>query len=348
MSRDYLYSNKVLGLADDLWMRMKGESLFITGGSGLYGYWFLSGLLDANRRLGAGITATILTRSPSLFQQASPELFVDGGISLLQGDVVDFVFPATHFSMILHFATTSAQETFSGADSLSKFKTLTHGTERVLQFAAKAGVKKILFTSSGVVYDGCPGGVDKIPETYLGAPETTNLLSALGQGKRAAEFLCAYYADRNGFEFNIARCFSFVGPRLPLDLHYAIGNFIHDALFAEKIIVKGDGMALRSYLYMGDLLLWLLTLLLDGVSGRVYNVGSDQSISIKNLAYLIRDVLSPDKQVRIENVVGQKEGNFVRSCYVPDIARAKCELDLQVWTSLESAIVHAAKYHMCQ
>ncbi len=329
--------------SDQRWLAMRDENIFITGGSGLFGRWLITAILDANQRLGTNIKATVLTRNPDAFFLNNSEQSQQHNITLLKGDVCNFVFPNAHFSRILHMATTSAEETFSGQDQLSKFHLLTQGTERVLQFANVCRAKKVLFTSSGVVYGPYPNALEHVPENYLGAPNSMDPNSALAQGKRAAEFLCSYYAQKHQFEVTIARCFSFVGPGLPLDLHYAIGNFVRDALYAKEIIVKGDGSPMRSFLYLEDLTHWLLALLIDGKSEQVYNVGSDQAISIKDLAYLVRDVLSPNKDVVILGSKHADVGNFNRSWYVPNIDRARTELGLEVWTPLKSAIVKNAQ-----
>jgi len=337
-----LLSHRVHEMTDRLWLRLSNQSIFITGGTGLFGSWLMESMCGANRRLGTNIKATILTRNIRKTLSRTNRIYHDSAISFVQGDVSDFEFPDSKFSRIIHMATTSAKETFDGADQLEKLRMLINGTERVLQFAVKCEVEKFLFTSSGVVYGDCSAGLPGVPETYKGAPETTDVLSGLAEGKRVAEYLCSYYADKFQYAYTITRCFSFVGPGLPLNLHYAIGNFIGQALEGKTLRIMGDGTAVRSYLYRDDFIAWLLTLLLDGKHGRVYNVGSDLGISIRDLACLIRDLLNPGLDVHVRNFDNRGVGNVFRSRYVPDIARARHELSLDVWTPLEVAIVKTA------
>lgn len=327
--------------SDARWQKLQNAHVFITGGSGLFGRWFIAALLDANQRLGTNIQATVLTRNPQPFLA---EFALEEGADLLhalQGDVTSFEFPATQFTHVLHMATTSAHETFAGEDSLAKFHMLTKGTERVLQLAVKSGAKKVLFTSSGVAYGAFPEGL--VSESFQGAPSTLDAVNGLAQGKRAAEFLCSYYAEKFGFESTIARCFAFVGEGLPLNIHYAIGNFIHDALHAKKITVKGDGSPMRSFLYLGDLVHWLLALLVDGQTKTIYNVGSDQAISILTLAETVQQVLAPNKKIEVLGNSGLAVGNVNRNWYVPNIDFVKHALKLDVWTSLEDAILNTAR-----
>ncbi|MBU1689244.1 MAG: NAD(P)-dependent oxidoreductase [Gammaproteobacteria bacterium] len=323
---------------DDLWDGLRNESIFITGGTGLFGRWLLESLAHANRDLHLNLKMTVLTRNAQAFQAKAPHLANDPAIDFHRGDVRDFAFPKRHYSYIIHGATTSAEETFRGEDPLCKFDTLVAGTRHTLEFAAQCHVKRFLFLSSGVAYGVPPAGIDFITEDYSGAPDTTDVDSALGQAKRTAEFLCAYYAQKNGWGYSIARCFSFVGPFLPLDIHYAIGNFIGQALFEDEITVQSDGSPVRSYLYMADLVNWLLTLLLKGKNGQIYNVGSDQAVSIRGLAYLVRDVLSPHKPVKVLGQPNASVGNAVRNRYVPSIAKARAELGLDVSVALNEAI----------
>jgi UDP-glucuronate decarboxylase len=321
------------------WTGLRGESIFITGGSGFIGSALLYSLIESDKRNDLNIRVTVLTRKVSLFKIKHPKIVKSSFISLLEGDIRNFNFPKEKFSKLFHLATTSASETFKGESQLKKYKTLVEGTERVLQFAVFSNVDKIIFTSSGVVYGDLPNGVKNVSETYLGAPDTSSPSSALAQGKRGAEFLISYYADKYGFDFVIARCFSFVGPYLPLKLHYAIGNFVFDAMHNETINIKGDGKAYRSYMDVNDLTVWLLKFMTTPCNYKIYNVGSDQTISILSLAKKIQKIISPSKGIKVFGDSNHSIGNFSRDYYVPNIDRAKNELSLDLWIDLEKSIL---------
>jgi nucleoside-diphosphate-sugar epimerase len=336
---------QILDRCTPLWPQLRGQSLFITGGTGFFGRWLLETLHQANQQLALGLRVTVLTRDPARFLQQAPALRQARAFTFLHGNVRDFQFPSGDFTHVIHGATTSAHETYAGETPLQKFDTLVEGTRRVLDFAAERNVRHFLFTSSGAVYqpdlDAESMGT---PESSLLAPPPWEPETALGQAKRAAEFLCACYAQQQGWQCAIARCFSFVGPWLPLNIHYAIGNFIQQALAHEDVIVHSDGRALRSYLFAGDLVVWLLTLLLQGTRAKPCNVGSDQAVSIGELAHLVRDTVNPQVNVRILGQANASVGNPARSVYVPDIRAARHTHALEVWTDLRTSVDITARH----
>jgi dTDP-glucose 4,6-dehydratase len=140
---------------------------------------------------------------------------------------------------------------------------------------------------------------------------------------------------QSSMETKIARCFAFVGPYLPLDIHYAIGNFIRDAMKGSPIVIKGDGTPYRSYLYAADLAIWLWTIFLQAESCRPYNVGSENAISIHELAELVRVVVNPD--IQIKQMQAMKSGEKAQR-YVPSVKRAEKELLLNCCVPLEESI----------
>jgi nucleoside-diphosphate-sugar epimerase len=325
----------ILAKGDPVWEDLRGKRLFLTGGTGFFGGWLLESLVFANQQLGLDASAVVLTRNPEAFRQALPHLAKDPAITLVSGDVRNFIFPESTFDLIIHAATTNAQETFDGEPPLRKFETLALGTRRVLDFAVQSGARRLLFSSSGVVYGSQPRDLERIPEDYSGGPVPGYSQRALAEGKRAAEFLCEAIGESSRIAITIARCFSFVGPRLPLNLHYAIGNFIRDALRGGPIVVRGDGSAQRSYLYAADLAVWLWTILLKGAPGSIYNVGSEDALNIAALAQLVANCGPSALDVQI---LGNPTLGRTPDRYVPSTQKAQKELGLKTWIDLESAI----------
>jgi dTDP-glucose 4,6-dehydratase len=209
----------------------------------------------------------------------------------------------------------------------------------VLEFARQAGVQRVLLASSGAVYGRQPTGMRNMDEDHPGAPDLFNTEASYGKGKWLAEHLCALYHHRYGLAVTIARGFAFVGPHLPLDAHFAIGNFIRDGLAGGPIRVAGDGTLYRSYLYAADLAIWLWHILLRGQSCRPYNVGSEHEISIAALARKIADYFGTD-------VLMARPAGPARAAerYVPSTHRARTELGLQTWIDLDEAIDRTVRY----
>ena len=325
----------IFSLVGDNWEELRGKNIFITGGTGFFGVWLLESLVWANDRLKLGVSATVLTRNEDEFKNKMPLLAGKAMIKFCTGDVRDFKFPEGDFPYVIHAAATSAVATFNNEDPLVKFDTVVNGTRRMLDFAISHGVKKFLYTSSGAVYGPQPAEMTHVAEEYAGAPYPADIKSVWGESKRAAEFVCGYYANKYGVEAKIARCFSFVGPYLPLDIHYAVGNFIRDALRGGPIKINGDGTPFRSYLYAADLAIWLWTILLKGRSCRVYNVGSEKEITIAGLAKLV-SLISKDP-VEIE-IAKRPIHGAIADRYVPSVERAKKELGLVQTIGLEEAI----------
>jgi dTDP-glucose 4,6-dehydratase len=187
-----------------------------------------------------------------------------------------------------------------------------------------------------------PPDSERLSEEYIGAPRPEDAGAGYGHGKRAAEYLCSVAAAQTRLEVKIARCFAFVGPLLPLDGNFAIGNFIRDALTRDHIDVLGDGTARRSYLYAADLAVWLWTILVKGESGRPYNVGSESDHSIAEIATMVARVVKPRIPVRIAQP-SSPEGRS--SSYVPATTRAIRELDVVDRIPLEEAIRRTAQWY---
>lgn len=317
-----------------LWEEVRGNRIFITGGTGFFGCWLLESFLWINSRLNLNAKIVVLTRNIESFRKKAPHLVSSSDIEFLVGDVRRFDFPRGIFSHIVHAATESKVK-YGDENPLEMLDTIVQGTRHTLDFAVSCGAKKFLLTSSGAVYGKQPSEIRYIPETYMGAPDVTSQTAMYGEGKRMAELFCTAYANKYGFETKIARCFAFVGPYLPLDKHFAIGNFIQDSLHGGPIKVKGDGTSYRSYLYAADLAIWLWTILLKGKSSYPYNVGSSKDATIEQIANTVARSVIPTLKVDIAEK--PNSGNESER-YIPDINRAKNELGLSETINLTEAI----------
>jgi nucleoside-diphosphate-sugar epimerase len=330
----------VLEATRPLWSEVRGERLLMTGGSGFFGRWLLESLLWADQRLDLRLCAVVLSRDPSRLLARMPHLTQAVRIHVVEGDVRTLPRLPGAFSHVIHAATDTGASS-GPIEPRVVFDTIVEGTRQTLEAADRAGTSRFLFASSGAVYGKQPSAVTHVPEEYTGAPDPLASSSAYAEGKRAAETLCATAAGAR-LQVLVARPFAFVGPWLPLDRHFAAGNFIRDALAGGPIRIQGDGTPVRSYLYAADLAVWLWTILFRGRSLRPYNVGSETAVTIGELADRIAASVEPP--VSVQRAHQPVEGTLPER-YVPSVARARDELGLSSTVGLDEAIRRTLAWH---
>jgi dTDP-glucose 4,6-dehydratase len=328
-----------------LWPELRGARIFVTGATGFFGRWLLESLLLANDREGLGAQVVAISRNPEAFVASAPHLAVPG-IRWIRGSVATLAarsFEGDHFDMAIHLATEADMQA-TQADPKAALGVIIDGTRRALEVASRTGARRFLFTSSGAVYGAQSSELELIPETFPGRPDPSDRAAAYalpGEAKRQAELLCAEHARRHGLCAVIARGFTFAGPGLPIHGKFAFGNFVRDALSGGPIVIKGDGTAVRSYLYAPDLAIWLWTLLLRGLPSRAYNVGSEQPISMRQLAEAVSAELG-SQGIEVRHQAGERGGV---DRYVPSTGRARDELGLRERFSLSKMVLGTAAWH---
>lgn len=323
------------------WLSLHGADLLLTGCTGPFGWWLLHKLSHACAYEGLRLRrTTLVTRDARRTEAWASSLHHDLRLQVVQADIRRLDQLELRASHVVHGATTSAAETSAGASGLSKFETVVDGTRALIRALDANPPRRLLYLSSGIAYGASHAGL--IREGSHLAPCTTDSSASMGHAKRTAEFLMSYAAANWGASLVIARCFAFSGPGLPLDLHYALGNFVAQAIAGKPIVIKGDGTAVRSYMHFGDMAIWLskmLTYCCAPAMPRIFNVGSDLCFSVRELAELV--IAGSATKCRIE-VLGQGEvnasGNSIQA-YTPCIDRARSELHLELWTTVEESIL---------
>ena len=320
-----------------LWRELAGSRIFITGGTGFFGIWLLESIAAANDALKVGVGATVLSRDPQRFLARMPHLAKRPEFDWLCGHPATFSFPNARHDYLLHLATATSAH-LDRTDPVEMLKTKLFSITHVLDYARSAGIRRVLVTSSGAVYGPQPAELDGIPETYAGAPDPTDPASAYGTGKRLVEQICSLATE---VDTVIARCFSFIGPHLPLDGRFAAGNFLRDAIRGGPLAIHGDGRAVRSYLYAADLTIWQLNLLLKGQARRPYNIGSETALTICELAHLISSRAGNGVTVELR---GTHPGTATPNVYVPSTSRIRTELGVNQIIGLPDAVTRSLSW----
>jgi len=331
----------VLAHTAGLWEELRGKNVFITGGTGFFGCWLLESFAWANDRLDLNATAVVLSRKPAALKKKAPHLYYHKAIKFVKGDIKDFIFPGGSFSYLIH-GSVYQQSANDKEDNVSMVKEMLNGTTHILDLCVKAKVEKMLLISTGAVYGKTPSPSGKISEDFSDSIDPTDSESAYHHVRRMMETMAVIYAEENDFGVKIARCFSFIGPYLPLNGRFAVGDFIQDLLSKQNITVKGDGKAVRSYLYMADLVIWLWTILFKGTNCRPYNVGSELPITIRKIAEAFANESVPRVAV---SVLKKSPRGVAPDYYVPDIARARTELNLKQRIPFTTSIKKTMQWH---
>lgn len=313
----------------EVWEQLRGQRIFITGGTGFVGCWLLEALLWAEQEMSLGLELAVLTRNAAAFRTKAPHLAGHPAVTLVEGQVSDLSALHGPYDSIVHAATDVVQPHQSSA---VVYQQIVDGAKQTLALAERCGARRYLLTSSGAVYGRQDPLVSHRPDDDPGLPSEDD---AYGRGKRTAEACMFECAAQHGLSATSARIFALLGPYLPLNAQFAVGNFIADALASRPIAVRGDGTACRSYLYGADLAVWLLTILTRGVAGQSYNVGSEHAVSIGELAEHVAAQMPDEIPVHIAQCA---EPGSLPQRYVPSTAKARAALGLAEFTDLITAL----------
>lgn len=305
-----------------LWNSLKNKKLFATGCTGFIGTWIIESFIHINEKFNLNAELFLLTRNKAKHEKNYPE------VKWIEGDIQNFTFPSDTFDYVIHGATEVA--TFqSGQNPSSLLDVSFFGTKRIIELSKLNNVKKILFLSSGAAYGTQPLDLKLLQENYTGAPDIRNSKSTYGEAKRLGELMLF----NESIPATSARIFATCGPCAPMESQYAFSNFLEACLNNKDITISSNGKTLRSFLYIADLTLWLWILLLKGKDKEIYNVGSQDELTIYELAKKMKTVLSKNIEIK---VLGTEE-SFGR--YIPSNMKIRDEFSIKELISLEESIL---------
>lgn len=305
--------------------RLQGKRLLLTGATGFIGTWLLEQLAWLNARWDTPCQVYAPTRSLQAFAAKAPHLAGRSEFNFIPGDVRAFPAPEQPCDYIVHAAASASPLTKEQAPT-DVGDTIVDGTRRMLELARDWRSAGMLFLSSGAVYGVQPPTLERLAEDYTGGPDLTRADATYGEGKRYAEALCVAFQRAYSVHVTIARPFTFLAPYQDLNAGFAATDFLRDTLAGRPLEIKGDGTTTRSYAGPVELLSMLWGVLFRGAPGRAYNVGSEEAITVLDLARRIARACDTPLEVLVAQ---RPTPGRLPARYVPDMTRMREELGVQ-------------------
>ena len=294
------------------------KKLLFIGGTGFLGKSFFDYLNSSKLKKKEISEIIILSRRKKKISSNVKISFINKNIAYLRSiPVTDYIIYAAN-----------SKNDKENIDGVLNFKSLLN---------EKHKKTKILFTSSGAVY-GKIKKIKKIKESDLVSIQNVQKFKgykrkyAISKIKMEREFKII---SKNGFNVSVARLFSFVGNRILKNKNFAITNLINQAKNKNiKVIKLNDTKDVyRGYMESNELIKWLFKILIrSNKDFNIYNVGSDEAITIENLAKLIGKKFN--KTIYKKKRKNNKDVDY----YVPSILKAKKDLNLNINIKIDNSI----------
>jgi UDP-glucose 4-epimerase len=306
----------------------------VTGGAGFIGSHLTQRLLKD------GLEVTVVDNL-STGSLANIEDFKEhSSLEFVEGDIRDagIIEPLVErCDVIFHLAAAVGVKLIAD-DPVHTIETNIGGTEIVLDAANKSG-RKTFVASSSEVY----GKSEAVPfqeddDIVLG--NTSFSRWAYACSKAIDEFLGLAFYQQYGLSVVIGRFFNTIGPRQTGQYGMVVPRFIRSALNDEPIGIYGTGKQTRCFCYVGDVVEAVVRLVnCEDAAGRVYNIGSNEEVSIEELADRViemTDSKSPKQYVSYEDAYGRPIEDMMRR--VPNVNRIKDAVGWESRTSLDEIL----------
>lgn len=262
----------------------KDKKVLVTGAAGLICSYIVDMFILANKKYDANITIMALSRTEESLKSRFDYYFDN---ELFIPVIQDVCSPCeVDVDYIIHGASNANPKLYI-EDPVGTMNANYLGTLNLLELAKRSNAKMV-FISSGDVYGSFENPDVLLEENEYGYVDILNIRSSYASSKRASETLCASFASQYGVMAKIVRPAHIYGPTFTKGDTRAVSDFMGKATKGENIIMKSDGSSLRSYCYVGDTVVGILKVLVDGEVGNAYNITNTNGlVSIRELAETI-------------------------------------------------------------
>ena len=308
---------------------LRGSHVLVTGASGFVGSWLLSTLAFLNDVHDFRTQVTAIARWPGVIQQRAPLLAARDDIAWTGMDVRQLVSVPDGVEWLIH-AAGNPDSRHHATSPIETAAVIGEGTLRILRLAEQAsGLRQILHLSSGLVSGVAVSGRAVSPD------------SAYVEAKRYSETLCYAFRTQAKLPIAITRPFTFLGPFQNLDSPWAANNFLHAAIEGQPLKIRGDGRAVRSYLYGSDMAMIALHQMVQGDSGEIYDLGGVDAMSVLDLANLVVGQTKRPLDIRVNTAVRHADTDR----FLPDMDRSIDQLGVRPAFSVGEAVARTLAWY---
>jgi UDP-glucuronate decarboxylase len=312
------------------------QPVLVTGGSGFVGRWLIETLVAASLKMAINAEIVSLNRVTTAWQG---ELVRRGLLQVVNADISKSFHLDQGFGYVFHCAT-PASAALNESNPAEMQRIIEQGAENIIQLFSETSTR-VVNVSSGAVYGIQPADLQCFKEEWMYSSRRVLPNSAYHHAKVGAEERFNRALNHSSIEVVHARLFAFLAPLLPLDQHFAAGNFIRDAVNNSPIIISGDHRTVRTYMYGTDLVVWLIATAVLGRSGDAYNIGSPYETTIGELASQIARIAGSTAGV---SFIGTPDLTLPAHRYVPCTTRTQRELGVTLDVRLEEAVERTLRW----
>ena len=285
---------------------LRGCSVLITGASGLIGSFLVDALLLCNDLGSLNLEVYAMSRNRVSLEKRFRSHLQNPHLHILEHDVSLPLDCSYSFDYIVHAASNAYPRLYS-TDPVGTIMGNVWGAYNLLQYGKKCGSRRLLSVSSGEVYGQGSKGISSFDESYSGYVDSTNPRSCYPNGKRAAETLCVSFTKQYTLDTVIARPCHIYGPTMTANDNRVSAQFVNNALAGTDIVMKSQGLQLRSYCYVADCVSAIMTILLRGETANAYNISNPNSVvTIREMAEIVAGISGT--KVVFEQLDGDEKG----------------------------------------
>lgn len=284
--------------------RFYKKTVLISGANGYVPAYFVHSFIAMNDHKNAGIYILALCRSRERAEERFADYIGRDDFELIIQDVREPINIEREIHIFIHAASPAGIKK-RHEDPVNTFLANIKGAENMLELVRKNPCEYFLFLSSVDIY-GKMNNTERLKEDMAGYLDPLNVRNAYSCGKRAAETLCKTYQVKYNLPIFIVRPFQIIGPGPELNDGRLHIDFISQILEKGQIVLKSDGTAIRTFMYITDAIKAMFYVMLQAVPGEAVNIVAEEGeASVKELAELMAKNVA-DKNVPVVFDYGQR------------------------------------------